>query len=50
METQNNVLFEKIGRMLMDLEFLMAERQTLLKEIETLKAKLLEQESQKNVK
>jgi hypothetical protein len=49
MENQNAVLFEKIGRMLMDLEFLMAERQRLLKEVEELKAKIAEQKTPDNV-
>ena len=44
MEDQSNALFEKIGRMLMDLEFLMTERQALLKEIKELKDKIAEQE------
>lgn len=48
MENQNAVLFEKIGRMLMDLEFLMAERQRLLKEVEELKAKIAEQKTPDN--
>ena len=48
MEDKNRVLFEKIGRMLMDLEFLMAERQALHKEIKELKDKLAEQETPAN--
>jgi regulator of replication initiation timing len=45
MEDKNSVLFEKIGRMLMDLEFLMTERQKLLQEIKELREKIAEQEA-----
>jgi hypothetical protein len=48
MEDQSNALFEKIGRMLMDLEFLMTERQALIKEIKELKDKLAEKETPAN--
>lgn len=49
MEDQSNALFEKIGRMLMDLEFLMTERQKLLKEIQELQEKLAAKETPDNV-